>query len=164
MWWMSQVGKGVIKMKYSKVVFVCTGNTSRSPMAEAIYRGMSEDGTIEACSRGLVVLFPEPSNQKADMVVENHNLSLDNHVSAPLTKEDIEGNVLVLCMTFSQKIKVAEEFGITENLFTIKEYVGEEGDVIDPYGGTVLEYEECFSELSRLIKKSLIKLNEEAKE
>lgn len=133
-------------------------------MAEAIYRGMSVDGTIEACSRGLVVLFPEPSNQKAEMVVENHNLSLDNHVSIQLSKEDVEGNVLVLCMTFSQKVKVAEEFGHLKNLYTLKEYVGEDGDVIDPYGGTVLEYEECFSELSRLIKKSLIKLNEEEKE
>lgn len=150
-----------MQMKYDKIVFVCTANTCRSPMAEAIYRGMAMDGVVEACSRGLVVLFPEPSNQKAEMVVQNHNLSLDNHVSTQLTKEDLEGNTLILCMTFSQKLKVAEEFGNSDRLFTIKEYVGEEGDVIDPYGGTVLEYEECFSELSRLIKKSLIKLNEE---
>ena len=53
---------------------------------------------------------------------------------------------------------------MSDNLYTLKEYLGEEGDVIDPYGGTVLEYEECFSELSRLIKKSLIKLNEEDEE
>lgn len=133
-------------------------------MAEAIYRGMSVDGKIEACSRGLVVLFPEPSNQKAEMVVENHNLSLDNHVSTQLEKDDIKGNVLILCMTFAQKVKVAEEFGHLDNLYTLKEYAGEDGDVIDPYGGTVLEYEECFSELSRLIKKLLIKLNEEGQE
>lgn len=149
-------------MNYDKIVFVCTGNTCRSPMAESIYRGMNVDGALEACSRGLVVLFPEPSNQKAEMVVENHNLSLDNHVATPLSAEDLQGNVLVLCMTFSQKLKVAEEYGLTENLFTIKEFVGEEGDVIDPYGGNMLDYEECFSELSRLIKKSIIKLNEEA--
>lgn len=133
-------------------------------MAEAIYRGMAVDGTMSACSRGLVVLFGEPSNQKAEMVVENHNLSLENHISSQLTKEDLEGNVLVLCMTFAQKLKVAEEFGLSDNLFTMKEFAGEDGDVMDPYGGNVLDYEECFSELSRLIKKSLIKLNEEAEE
>lgn len=133
-------------------------------MAEAIYRGMTADGATLACSRGLVVLFGEPSNQKAEMVVENHNLSLENHISAQLTKEDLDGKVLVLCMTFAQKLKVAEEFGLSDNLFTMKEFAGEDGDVMDPYGGNVLDYEECFSELSRLIKKSLIKLNEEAEE
>lgn len=151
-------------MKYDKIIFVCTGNTCRSPMAEAIYRGMAVDGTMPACSRGLVVLFGEPSNQKAEMVVENHNLSLENHISSQLTKEDLEGNVLVLCMTFAQKLKVAEEFGLSDTLFTMKEFAGEDGDVMDPYGGNVLDYEECFSELSRLIKKSLIKLNKEAEE
>lgn len=149
-------------MNYDKIVFVCTANTCHSPMAEAIYRGMTVDGGLEVCSRGLVVLFPEPSNQKAEMVVENHNLSLDNHVATQLTAEDMEGNVLILCMTFAQKLKIAEEYGIRDNLFAVKEFVGEEGDVIDPYGGDVLDYEECFSELSRLIKKTIIKLNEEA--
>ena len=149
-------------MKYDKIVFVCTGNTCRSPMAEAIYRGMSVDETMEVCSRGLVVLFPEPSNQKAEMVVQNHNLSLNSHVSTQLKQEDLSGNVLVLAMTFAQKVKIAENFGKIDNLYTMKEYVGEDGDVVDPYGGTVLEYEECFSELSRIIKKSLIKIKEEA--
>lgn len=162
---MFQVRKDVMQiMKYRKIVFVCTANTCRSPMAEAIYRGMAVDGALEVVSRGLVVLFGEPSNQKAEMVVENHNLSLERHVSTQLTQEDLGEEVLVLCMTAAQKIKIAEEFGVLDNVFTIKEFAGEEGDVIDPYGGTVLDYEECFSELSRLIKKLLIKLNEEAKQ
>jgi len=64
-------------------------------------------------------------------------------------------------MTEKQKINVIETFKYTDNVYTIKEFVGETGDVTDPYGGTLLDYEECYVELARLVKKTVYKLNEE---
>ena len=43
----------------------------------------------------------------------------------------------------------------------MKGFVGEYGDVTDPYGGTLMDYEECYIELARLVKKAMYKLNEE---
>lgn len=149
---------------YDTIVFVCTGNTCRSPMAEAILKNMKGAEKYNVVSRGLVVLFPEPSNQKAEMVVKDHGLSFDDHISTQLQKEDMGERVLVLCMSFAQKVKIAEEFGLHKNLYTIKEYAGEDGDVMDPYGGTVLEYEQCFDELSELMKKVIVHLDKEVLE
>lgn len=148
-------------VKYDKILFVCTGNTCRSPMAAVIYQSMTEGHQLPADSRGIVVLFPEPSNPKADMVLANHNLMLEEHVSRQLTKEDMTEDTLVLTMTERQKQHVIDNFPGVENVYTLKEYNGESGDVTDPYGGTLVDYEDCYTELTRLIKKTVYKLEEE---
>ena len=96
--------------RYNKILFVCTGNTCRSPMAEAIYRSMTGNQQLQAASRGTVVLFPEPSNPKADTVLENHNLALEGHVSRQLTEEDLGEGTLVLTMTEKLKQHIQESF------------------------------------------------------
>lgn len=148
-------------IKYEKVIFVCTGNTCRSPMAETIYRSLESNSDITVASRGLVVLFSEPSNPKADIVLQSHNLVLEGHISKPLKNSDIDENTLILTMTDKQKRNVLDNYNGTDNVYTIKEFVGENGDVTDPYGGTLIDYEECFVELARLVKKTVYKLNEE---
>ena len=146
--------------KYKKVIFICNDNTCRGPMAEVIFKGFSSEMEIEAVSRGLVVLFPEPSNPKAEMVLRNHNLLLENHTSKRLAKEDIEEATLILTMTEKEKRIIKEEFEEAEAVFTVKEFTDEEGDVIDPYGGDLMDYENCYVDLARLIKKTVVKLNE----
>jgi protein arginine phosphatase len=148
-------------IKYEKIIFVCTGNTCRSPMAETIYKSLETNSDITVTSRGLVVLFSEPSNPKADIVLKSHNLQLEGHSSRPLKNSDIDEDTLILTMTDKQKRSVLDNYNGTDNVYTIKEFVGEAGDVTDPYGGTLIDYEECFVELARLVKKTVYKLNEE---
>ena len=128
-------------------------------MAKVIFKNLASEMEIEVMCRGLVVLFPEPSNPKAELVLRNHELSLKNHVTTQLKQEDMDDETLVLTMTEHQKSKVIEGYN-PENIFTIKEFVNEEGDVVDPYGGDLMDYESCYVDIARLIKKTVVKLNE----
>ena len=145
---------------YSKVIFICRSNTSRSPMAEAIFNSMEDSIDIEVMSRGSVVLFPEPINPKAEVVLNNHNLSVKEHIARQLEDGDIDENTLALTMSEALKVEVIREYPTIMNLYTLPEFVGESGDVVDPYGGTLAEYEACFTELVRLVKKTVYKINE----
>lgn len=146
---------------FSKIIFVCTENTSRSPMAETIYKSLAEHGALPSVSRGLVVLFSEPVNTKAVAVLENHGLVCAAEISEELKAEDISEDSLILTMTDRQKRQVSEKFTVKAEIHTIKEFNGETGDVKDPYGGTLIDYEECYNELLRLIKKTIYRLDEE---
>ena len=147
--------------RYSKLIFVCTGNTCRSPMAEVIFKNLDQEGEIRAFSRGLVVLFGEPINPKAENVLKKHDLEINNHISKGLKESEIDENTLILTMTQAHKRKIMETYPNAAEVYTIKEYVGEAGDVVDPYGGTLVEYEDCYRELAILVKKTVYKLNEE---
>jgi protein-tyrosine phosphatase len=150
----------VVMGKYHKIIFVCTGNTCRSPIAEAIYKNLEKVSDIKVISRGLVVLFSEPINPKTEIILKKHDLELGNHVAKGLKASDIDESTIILTMTANQKKKVMELYPEAKDVYAIKEFAGEIGDVVDPYGGTLMEYEECYIELGRLVKKTVYKLNE----
>lgn len=132
-------------------------------MAEALLKNVMADGKVEILSRGLVVLFPEPVNPKAEDIVKSHGLSMQIHTTKQFRSQEVDEKTLVLTMTYQQKYIIQRDYLIENNIFTMKEFVEEFGDVIDPYGQSMLVYEECYQELARLARKTMYKLmkNEE---
>lgn len=149
------------KFPYEKVIFVCTGNTCRSPMAEALLKNLTQDQELEIISRGLIVLFSEPVNPKVEEVLKNHAIPTKEHSTKQFKAQEVTEKTLILTMSFRQKLKIMQDYGIEKNIYSIKEYVGEFGDVGDPYGGTLLDYEACYEELAPLVKKTMYQLKKE---
>ena len=140
-----------------KIIMVSTNNTCRSFIAESILRQYLLDAdqkNVEVISRGLVVLFPEPVHVKAaDMVIKTCGIESLDFRSAQLTQEEVEESDLILTMTEEQKDKVLEEYHGYKEIATLNEYARVEGAIIDPYGMEDDDYERCFEQIARLVKK-----------
>lgn len=145
--------------RYNKILFVCEDNTATSLMAEQICKSMVTDEAVTIESRGMVVLFPEPINPKAQVVLINHGFSLEEDwVAKMLDMDDMDDGTLVLTMTVAQKDRIVRDYMNVGSVYSMLGFIEEENDMMDPYGGTLVEYEECFATLSRVIKKIVIKL------
>lgn len=145
-----------------KVLFVCTGNTCRSPMAEVIMRRMAENAgaQMQVQSAGLYVLPGEPASPHAVQAAKELGLSLEGHHAQALTAGMVEQADAVLCMTQSQAEQLRRVCPEAQKkIWAIKSFAGlGSGDVSDPFGGSILEYRDCAQELELLCGLALDKL------
>lgn len=137
------------------LLFVCTGNTCRSPMAEFLFKNLAGDlEDLEVLSAGVSTVEGLPASEHALSVMREKGISLDNHRTRPVSREIIEKADLVLTMTTRHKEILISRFPEFRNkVFTLKEYAGEEGDVVDPFGEGEEVYRSCRDELESLIIK-----------
>lgn len=149
--------------RYDRLVFVTTSDTATGPMAEAILQSKYLLEELEITSKGLVVLFPEPINPKAEAVLVSNGLSMKEHMSDPLVREDFDERTLIVTMSENVRQKLIKEFSPEreELIHVLNVYVGVNQEVLNPYGGTLADYGQCFMELEALISKLVIQLNEE---
>ena len=121
-----------------KVMFVCTGNICRSPMAEAIFRDLA--GDVEVSSAGTFALDGEMASFNAIETCKNHGLDLSGHRSTPVEGSDI-GDYLKRSYPHLK-------------IHTIREYAGyDDLDIADPYGYNLNVYENCFLEIKEALEK-----------
>lgn len=136
-----------------RVLFVCTGNTCRSPMAEAILKGMNLPD-VEVLSAGVYASAGQSASEHACTVMKEKELR-QNHISRLLTQKEIDWATYIFTMTAGHKAIVADKWPrAMDKTFTLKEFVLEQPwdqDVADPYGGSLELYETTFEELKALI-------------
>ena len=144
--------------KYNKILFVCMDNTSFSPMAEAYMKYISGHKDIEIISGGLVVLFSQPYNPKAVAAMRGLGIILENKTSRQLVIEDITEDSLVLTMGKYEKERLITEYN-PRNVYTITEFVGEAGELFDPYGKEIESYVEFANSLAYLLGRVEEKLD-----
>jgi protein-tyrosine-phosphatase len=99
-------------MRTLQVLFVCTGNTCRSALAEAIARRAADDRglDVEFASAGVDAVHGQPASEHALSLARERGADLAGHRTQPLTRELVEAHDLVLVMERWQQ-DVVERLG-----------------------------------------------------
>ncbi|WP_010246366.1 low molecular weight protein arginine phosphatase [Acetivibrio cellulolyticus] len=156
-----------------RVLFVCTGNTCRSIMAEGLFNNAvkKENSMTQftAFSAGISAYDGECASSYALRVLKDWNIDIGYHISKRITQEDIDNAFVILTMTGEHKRVLLKMFSNAQSkAYTLKEFAYESGrgingfstDISDPYGGSEEVYRRCAQQIKEAIDALIQRLKE----
>lgn len=135
-----------------RILFVCTGNTCRSPMAEGLFKKLISKNNIQAeiTSAGIFANDGVQVSDKAVVACAEKGVNICDHISKSISNGLLIETDLVLTMTRTHKQLLLQSFpNIKDKVYTLKEYNGkaQSKDIEDPFGQNLEAYRQCSDEL-----------------
>lgn len=141
------------------VLFVCTGNTCRSPMAEALFKFRKADLDWQTQSAGVFASAGSPASANAITAAQELGADLTQHKSQPLTAELVEKADLIITMTEAHRHHVLDAFPEVGNRVCLINSFGTSkvpADVSDPFGGSLNTYKRTRDEIDRALSDLIL--------
>lgn len=141
------------------VLFVCTANICRSPMAAALFQSLllengSDPRTWRIESAGTWAPEGKPAAPEVIELLASRGLNIRVHRSRMVNEELLKGFRLVLTMETGHKEALLVEFrSMRGKVFTLAEMCGESGSVEDPIGGPPEGFTQTAEEIERLLRQ-----------
>lgn len=143
------------------ILFVCTGNTCRSSMAEALLRHFAEENTaleLSIKSAGTAAFNNQTASQNAILALQELGIDLNYHRSQVVTVALVDEADWILTMTNAHKQQLLVlKPNASNKVFTLSEFTFQNisSNISDPFGGNLATYIECRNEITEYIKKLL---------
>ena len=143
-----------------RIVFCCTGNTCRSPIAEYLLKdNLSRHGVsgVEISSCGVSCQNDAKMSSGSKAALLEVDIDASEHKAKSITMREILEADYIFTMTTSQKQWICDNMNASKNVLTLGEFVCE-GDVIDPFMGDAVKYRECRNTLAFMVRRLETKL------
>ncbi|MFX1418989.1 MAG: hypothetical protein ACFE9N_08735 [Promethearchaeota archaeon] len=151
--------------KISQILFVCLGNTARSPAAEYLARYYAKklhlDVKFDSCGFFNAFSYMQPESRK---YLEGKGIEHSNFTPKIINRTLLEKQDLILTMERSHSIEIKSNYSnirdINEKTFTLKEFNGEKNniDIIDPYYTSNETYRKVLKIIDEYVEKAINKI------
>jgi protein-tyrosine phosphatase len=147
------------------VLFVCTANMCRSPLAEVLFRDLLRrnglQGDWRVHSAGVGVVHGQPATEFSRQVAADRGLDLSSHISKPVDRASMQAADLVLVMDSGHRQALREAYPQSaDRVHLLSEMAGEGGPVEDPVGSTIEKYRLTADRITDLLTRGLDRIRD----